>query len=99
MRDFVRDIDAESIYRKCQVVQGPVTKVPAQFSKERKRGPDPCYLHRFDLKQMRRNKFILEPIESLESTVLNSSKFSNFFCPSTKKIKSHVPKSKLTCRE
>ena len=32
-------------------------------------------------------------------TVLNSSKFSNFFCPSTKKIKSHVPKSKLTCRE
>ena len=63
----MRDIDAESIYRKCQVVQGPVTKVPAQFSKERKRGPDPCYLHRFDLKQMRRNKFILEPIENLES--------------------------------
>ena len=59
-RDFALDIDAESIYKKCFVIEGEISKVPAEFSKQNQVGGMPCYLKRFQLKSLKRNKFIIE---------------------------------------
>jgi len=65
VREFGVDIDAESIYMKCTVIKGEVTKIPADFSKQHKQGIMPCYLQRFQLKSLKRNKFSIEPIKNL----------------------------------
>ena len=65
-REFGTEIDAESIYLKCSVIQGEVTKIPEKFAKQHKQGPMPCYLMRFQLKHLRRHKFSLEPLKTLD---------------------------------
>ena len=67
VREFGVDIDAESIYMKCTVVEAEVTKVPSEFIKTHKMGSMPCYVHRFNLKQLKRNKFCIEPLANIKS--------------------------------
>ena len=66
VREFGMEIDAEAIHVKCFVIQGEVTKVPEKFVKDHKQGPMPAYLMRFQLKHLRRNKFSLEPLKTLD---------------------------------
>ena len=61
VREFGVDISAETIYMKCLVVRGEISKVPAEFIKDHRQGTMFCYMHRFNLKNLKRKKFTLEP--------------------------------------
>ena len=64
-RDYDKDIEAESIYYKCRVVQGGLGEVPAKVAKAKKEGKFPCYLHRLDMKLQRKTgkkMYRLEPL-------------------------------------
>ena len=67
VREFGMDIDAESIYMKCTVVEGEIYNTPSDFVKEHRQGTMPCYLHRFNLKNLKRNKFSIEALRSVRS--------------------------------
>ena len=64
-REFEKDISAESIYFKCTVVAGGVIEDPVQFTPLNKKGPYPCYLHRFNMVMVKKNKFSVEPVLSV----------------------------------
>ena len=66
-RDYAVDISAETIYMKCLVVEGEMSKAPAEFIKEHRQGTMFCYMRRFNLKSLKRNKYTLEPCVSLKS--------------------------------
>ena len=65
-RDYDTDISAESIYYRCQVVQGAMDHLPEKVAKQEKReGKVPCYLHRFNMKMVRKTgkkSYRLEPL-------------------------------------
>eukprot|EP00092_Neocalanus_flemingeri_P001551 GFUD01001653.1.p1 GENE.GFUD01001653.1~~GFUD01001653.1.p1 ORF type:complete len:880 (+),score=263.06 GFUD01001653.1:116-2755(+) len=63
-REFENDISAETIYSKCTVVTGGVQVDPAKFSSSHKKGPYPCYLHRFNMTMVKKNKYSMEPVLS-----------------------------------
>ena len=62
VRDYDTDIEAESIYYKCKVVQGGLGEVPEKVAKAKKEGKFPCYLHRLDLKLLKKTGKKLEPL-------------------------------------
>ena len=64
-RAFGVDISAETIYMKCLVVKGEISRPPAEFIKDHKQGTMHCYMLRFNLKNLKRNKFCLEPCVNL----------------------------------
>ena len=64
-REFGVDISAETIYIKCLVVEGEISRPPAEFVKDHKQGSMYCYMHRFNLKNLKRKKFCLEPCVNL----------------------------------
>ena len=64
-REFGVDISAETIYMKCLVVEGEISQSPAEFVKDHKQGSMFCYMHRFNLKNLKRKKFMLEPCINL----------------------------------
>ena len=64
-REFGVDISAETIYMKCLVVEGEISRPPAEFIKDHKQGTMHCYMQRFNLKNLKRNKFCLEPCVNL----------------------------------
>ena len=64
-RDYDKDIDAESIYYKCKVVQGGLGELPEKVAKAKKEGKYPCYLYRLNMKEEKKgNKKVyrLEPL-------------------------------------
>ena len=64
-RDYDTNIDCESIYFKCKVVQGGLGEVPEKVAKAKKDSKFPCYLHRLDMKQTRKTGkkiYRLEPL-------------------------------------
>ena len=67
VREFGVDIDAESIYMKCTVVEGEIYNTPSDFVKQHKQGTMPCYIQRFNLKNLKRNKFSIEPLRTVRS--------------------------------
>ena len=64
-REFGVDISAVTIYMKCLVVEGEISQRPAEFIKDHKQGSMYCYMHRFNLKNLKRKKFSLEPCVNL----------------------------------
>ena len=65
-RDYDTDISAESIYYRCQVVQGAMDQFPEKVAnREKREAKVPCYLHRFDMKMVRKTGkkcYRLEPL-------------------------------------
>ena len=65
VRVYDTDIEAESIYYKCKVVQGGLGEVPEKVSKAKKEGKFPCYLHRLDMKLLKKTGKKLYSLEPL----------------------------------
>jgi len=63
-REFVKDISAESIYYKCNVVRESIGVQPTTFKYKQRKGTYPTYVWRFNMratKDGRKKSYLLEP--------------------------------------
>lgn len=72
-RQFEKDISAETIYYKCQVVTAHINEKPESVCAKFKKGPYPTYMHRFNMTMTRKNSKKVYAVEP----VLSSSKRKN----------------------
>jgi len=54
-RQFEKDISAERIYFKCDVVSASIQEDPSSMSSKQKKGPYPRYMHRFNMTLTKKN--------------------------------------------
>ena len=72
VRQFERDISAETVVRVCRVLEGDVFEEPKKFAAQHQTDPaQPCYLMRFKLKKEQskkgRQSFSINPVKPLSS--------------------------------
>jgi len=71
-RPFLKDISAETIYFKCHVFTASVQDKPESVcAASKKKGPYPCYMHRFNMTMIKKNSKKVYGVEPVISAVKN----------------------------